>query len=179
VTTAQAWRPGAEITTVGWVLTIGVIAALLAFGLLLATLRPHAVGYPEATRWSVLYIAAAVAFGLVFASIVGWRYGAEYFAGYLVEKSLSVDNLFFFVIITATFAVPREHQQRASSAARNGTPPGIGILPMADRPGGPAVVTAHSAGQVTQRDLHRGFCPVACEAHGRLVAGLVTGKHCL
>jgi tellurite resistance protein TerC len=101
-----------EITTVGWVLTIGVIAALLAFDLLLATLRPHAVGYPEATLWSVLYIAAAVAFGLVFASIVGWRYGAEYFAGYLVEKSLSVDNLFVFVIIMATFAVPREHQQR-------------------------------------------------------------------
>jgi tellurite resistance protein TerC len=60
-----------EITTVGWVLTIGVIAALLAFDLLLATLRPHAVGYPEATLWSVLYIAPAVAFGLVFASIVG------------------------------------------------------------------------------------------------------------
>jgi tellurite resistance protein TerC len=59
-----------------------------------------------------LYIAVAVVFGLVFASLVGWGYGAQYFAGYLVEKSLSVDNLFVFVIIMATFAVPREHQQR-------------------------------------------------------------------
>ncbi len=96
----------------GWAVTIGVIAVLLAFDLLLATLRPHAVGYREAAAWSALYIAAAVVFGVVFASVVGWGYGAEYFAGYLVEKSLSVDNLFVFVIIMSTFAVPREHQQR-------------------------------------------------------------------
>jgi hypothetical protein len=43
---------------------------------------------------------------------VGWGFGAECFAGYIVEKSLSVDNLFVFVIIMATFAVPREHRQR-------------------------------------------------------------------
>jgi len=101
-----------EVTAVGWALTIGVIVALLALDLLLATVRPHEVGYREATAWSVFYIVVAVAFGLVFASLVGWKYGAEYFAGYIVEKSLSVDNLFVFVIIMATFAVPREHQQR-------------------------------------------------------------------
>src|SRR5579862_8511642 len=101
-----------EVTAVGWALTIGVIVALLALDLLLATVRPHAVGYREATAWSVFYIALAVVFGLVFASLAGWGYGAEYFAGYIVEKSLSVDNLFVFVIIMATFAVPREHQQR-------------------------------------------------------------------
>ena len=100
------------VTTAGWALTIGVIVALLAVDLLLATVRPHAVGYREATAWSAFYIAVAVIFGLVFASQVGWRYGTEYFAGYIVEKSLSVDNLFVFVIIMATFAVPREHQQR-------------------------------------------------------------------
>ena len=96
----------------GWALTIGVIVALLAFDLLLATVRSHAVGYREATAWSAFYIVAAVVFGLVFASLVRWGFGAEYFAGYIVEKSLSVDNLFVFVIIMATFAVPREHQQR-------------------------------------------------------------------
>ena len=100
------------VTAAGWALTIGVIVALLAFDLLLATVRPHAVGYREATAWSAFYIAVAVVFGLVFASLVGWGYGTQYFAGYLVEKSLSVDNLFVFVIIMATFAVPREHQQR-------------------------------------------------------------------
>jgi tellurite resistance protein TerC len=100
------------VTAVGWTLTIGVILALLAVDLLLATLRPHAVGYWEAAAWSVFYIAVAVVFGLVLASQLGWGRGTEYFTGYIVEKSLSVDNLFVFVIIMATFAVPREHQQR-------------------------------------------------------------------
>src|SRR4029077_14091489 len=100
------------VTAAGWALTIGVIAVLFAVDLLVATVRPHAVGYREAAAWSAFYIAVAVVFGLVLASLVGWGYGAEYFAGYLVEKSLSVDNLFVFVIIMATFAVPRVHQQR-------------------------------------------------------------------
>ena len=76
----------------GWALTIGVIVALLAFDLLLATVRPHTVGYREAAAWSAFYIAVAVVFGLVLASLAGWGYGAQYFAGYLVEKSLSVDS---------------------------------------------------------------------------------------
>ena len=54
----------------------------------------------------------AIAFGVVFGMIAGWDFGAEYFAGYIVEKSLSVDNLFVFVVIMSTFAVPAEHQQR-------------------------------------------------------------------
>ena len=51
-------------------------------------------------------------FGLLFGVIAGWDFGAEYFAGYIVEKSLSVDNLFVFVVILSTFAVPAEHQHR-------------------------------------------------------------------
>jgi tellurite resistance protein TerC len=54
----------------------------------------------------------AVGFGVVFGLIAGWDLGAEYFAGYIVEKSLSVDNLFVFVVILSTFTVPPEHQQR-------------------------------------------------------------------
>ncbi|MFJ4821563.1 TerC family protein [Streptomyces sp. NPDC088801] len=100
------------VSTVGWVLTIAVIVALLAVDLVVGTVRPHVVGYREATVWSLFYIAVAVVFGVVFAQVVGWEYGAQYFAGYVVEKSLSVDNLFVFVIIMSTFAVPREHQQR-------------------------------------------------------------------
>jgi len=101
-----------EVTVLGWVLTIGVILGLLALDLAVGTLRPHVVGFREATAWSVFYIAVAVVFGLVFAGQVGWGYGTEYFAGYIVEKSLSVDNLFVFVIIMSTFAVPREHQHK-------------------------------------------------------------------
>jgi tellurite resistance protein TerC len=101
-----------EVTALGWTLTIAVIAGLLALDLILGTVRPHVVGFREAAAWSVFYIAVAIAFGLVFASVAGWDYGAEYFAGYIVEKSLSVDNLFVFVIIMSTFAVPEKHQQK-------------------------------------------------------------------
>src|SRR3954469_2632511 len=100
-----------EVTALGWTVTIAVIVALLALDLTLGVFRPHAVGFREATAWSIFYIAVAVVFGLVFASIAGWGYGTEYFAGYIVEKSLSVDNLFVFVIIMSTFAVPEKYQQ--------------------------------------------------------------------
>jgi tellurite resistance protein TerC len=100
-----------EVTALGWTLTIGVIVALLALDLTLGVLRPHAVGFREAAGWSIFYIAVAIAFGVVFASVVGWDFGTQYFAGYIVEKSLSVDNLFVFVIIMSTFAVPEKYQQ--------------------------------------------------------------------
>jgi tellurite resistance protein TerC len=100
-----------EVTALGWTLTIGVIVALLALDLTLGVLRPHAVGFREAAGWSVFYIGVAVAFGIVFGTVAGWDFGAQYFAGYIVEKSLSVDNLFVFVIIMSTFAVPEKYQQ--------------------------------------------------------------------
>ena len=100
------------VSVAGWAVTVGLVLALLCFDLVLATLRPHAVGYREAAAWSAAYIAVAVAFGLVFGSLAGWRYGGQYFVGYLVEKSLSVDNLFVFVIIMTTFRVPSEYLQR-------------------------------------------------------------------
>ncbi|MEH3128949.1 MAG: TerC family protein [Mycolicibacterium neoaurum] len=101
-----------DISPVTWGVTIAVIIALLAVDLLLAALRPHRVGFKEATAWSVFYILVAVAFGVWFAMTYGGDAGTEYFAGYLVEKSLSVDNLFVFVIIMTTFAVPEEHQHK-------------------------------------------------------------------
>jgi tellurite resistance protein TerC len=100
------------VTAAGWAVTIAVIVALLALDLVLATVRPHVVGYREAALWSGFYIAVAVIFGLIFGAIAGWDFGAQYFAGYVVEKSLSVDNLFVFVIIMSTFAVPRLYQQK-------------------------------------------------------------------
>jgi tellurite resistance protein TerC len=100
-----------EVTALGWTLTIAVIVALLALDLLLGVFRPHAVGFREAATWSIFYIAVALAFGVVFASVAGWDFGTQYFAGYIVEKSLSVDNLFVFVIIMSTFAVPEKYQQ--------------------------------------------------------------------
>lgn len=101
-----------EISGLTWGVTIGVIVGLLAIDLILAALRPHRVGFREATAWSVFYIAVAIGFGVWFAMTHGGDFGTEYFAGYIVEKSLSVDNLFVFVIIMTTFAVPEEHQHK-------------------------------------------------------------------
>ncbi|MGZ4193075.1 MAG: TerC family protein [Solirubrobacteraceae bacterium] len=100
------------VSLAGWAATLGLIAALVAFDLWHGGRRPHAVGMREAAGWSAFYIAAAVLFGLAFALIAGWGLGAQYFAGYVVEKSLSVDNLFVFVIIMSTFAVPAAYQSR-------------------------------------------------------------------
>lgn len=101
-----------EVSALRWTLTIGVILGLLALDLGLAAARPHVVKFREAVISSVLYIAVAVAFGLVFMAQVGGEFGAQYFAGYIVEKSLSIDNLFVFVIIMTTFAVPAIYQQK-------------------------------------------------------------------
>jgi tellurite resistance protein TerC len=101
-----------DVTTAGWAVTLGLVGGLLAFDIGFSARRPHAVGFREAVAWSVFYVAVAMLFGVAFGVIAGWEFGAQYFAGYVVEKSLSVDNLFVFVIIMGTFAVPPEHQQR-------------------------------------------------------------------
>jgi tellurite resistance protein TerC len=101
-----------RVTAAGWAATLGLIAVLLTFDLLVSGRRPHAVGFREAVMQSVGYISVALLFGVVFGVVAGWDYGAQYFAGYVVEKSLSVDNLFVFVVIMTTFAVPAEYQQK-------------------------------------------------------------------
>ena len=101
-----------DISIWAWVATIAFIIALFVFDLLVAVRRPHAVGLREATFWSVFYIAVAIGFGLVLMVVAGGTAGTEYFAGWVVEKSLSVDNLFVFVILMARFQVPDEYQQK-------------------------------------------------------------------
>jgi TerC family integral membrane protein len=71
------------------------------------------MSFRTAAVWSLVYIAAALVFGALLGLFAGWGLGAQFLAGYVVEKSLSVDNLFVFVIIMSTFAVPAEHQPRA------------------------------------------------------------------
>ena len=95
-----------------WGATIALIIALFVFDLLVAVRRPHAVHIREATFWSVFYIAVAVLFGGAVWILAGSTAGTEYFSGWIVEKSLSVDNLFVFVIIMARFSVPAEYQQK-------------------------------------------------------------------
>jgi tellurite resistance protein TerC len=101
------------ITTLAWVLTLVVVAALLVLDLFVSARRSQAIRFRQAVGWSVFYIAVALAFGVALGALAGWDLGVQYFAGYVVEKSLSIDNLFVFVIIISTFAVPAEHQSRA------------------------------------------------------------------
>ena len=95
-----------------WALTLVVLTALLLFDLIVIGRRPHEPSMRESTLWVTFYIGLAVVFGLVLGAAVDWRYSGEFFAGWLTEYSLSVDNLFVFVVIMARFAVPRQAQQK-------------------------------------------------------------------
>jgi TerC family integral membrane protein len=101
-----------EISTTVWVASVALIVGLLALDLLVAAAKPHRVGFREAAAWSIGYVTVAIVFGIWLTLAYGGDFGTQYFAGYLVEKSLSVDNLFVFVIIMTTFAVPEIHQQK-------------------------------------------------------------------
>lgn len=94
-----------------WAVTIGLVVALLVLDFLV-TRRPHDVSLREALGWSAFYIALP----LVFGAWVWWQHGSdrgvEYLTGYLVEKSLSVDNLFVFMLLLGAFAVPAALRQR-------------------------------------------------------------------
>ncbi len=94
-----------------WAVTIAAVLGLLALDFAL-TRKPHAVTMREAVGWSAFYVALPLAFGIYVWSVHGGRTGLEYYTGYLVEKSLSVDNLFVFLLLLGAFAVPRELQQR-------------------------------------------------------------------
>ena len=102
-----------NVTLAGWAITLTLLGALFAWDLVRSARRPHAVTFGEAGFWSLFYITVAVLFGVAFGLFAGWDLAAQYFAGYIVEKSLSVDNLFVFLIIMSTFAVPPEQQARA------------------------------------------------------------------
>jgi tellurite resistance protein TerC len=104
--------PTLDVPLSVWGITLAVIVALFTFDLVVSGRNPHAVGFREAAAWSVFYISVAIVFGLVFAAWAGSPYGAEYFAGYIVEKTLSIDNLFVFVIIMTAFVVPAEHRHK-------------------------------------------------------------------
>jgi tellurite resistance protein TerC len=92
--------------------TIGALIAILAIDLFIIGRRPHEPSMKEAGIWVGIYVALAIIFGVILFVVYGGRIGGEFFAGWLTEYSLSVDNLFVFVIIMARFAVPRAYQQK-------------------------------------------------------------------
>jgi tellurite resistance protein TerC len=90
---------------------IGFILVMLAIDLF-AHRKAHVIGVREAAVWSAIWVAFGVTFGAIVWSTWGAEFGQQYFAGYLIEKSLAVDNVFVWAIIFTYFAVPREYQHR-------------------------------------------------------------------
>jgi tellurite resistance protein TerC len=95
-----------------WLLTIVGILGLLTFDFFFHVRKAHEPTLPEAAKWSAIYVGIAILFGLGVLFFGGGTLGTEYFAGYITEKALSVDNLFVFLIIMASFKVPRADQQK-------------------------------------------------------------------
>lgn len=101
-----------DVPTWVWGLTVLGVLGLLVFDFYAHVRTPHEPTFRESAFWSAFYIGLAIVFGIGLLWVWGPSHGGEYFAGYVTEKSLSVDNLFVFLIIMTRFAVPRAYQQK-------------------------------------------------------------------
>jgi len=100
-----------EVSTLEWGVTIGVTVAVLLFDVIVIARDPHEPSLRECTIALSIYISAAVAFGAWVWLFHGHDYGIEFYAGWLTEYSLSMDNLFVFIILMTALKVPRDLQQ--------------------------------------------------------------------
>ena len=95
-----------------WVLTVTLIVGLLLFDFIFHVRKAHVPSLREAALWSTAYIAIALLFGGAVCVYGGAEAGTEYFAGYVTEKALSIDNVFVFLVLMTSFKVPRADQQK-------------------------------------------------------------------
>lgn len=95
-----------------WAATVGIIIVMLTVDFVGHVRTPHAPTLKESALWSGAYVLIALVFGVGVWIVFGADFGQEFFAGYITEKSLSLDNLFVFVLIMASFKVPRQNQQK-------------------------------------------------------------------
>lgn len=96
-----------------WLLTVGVLSLVIIGDLIFQIRRPHEPTFRESAIQSIIYVSLGVLFTFVIWAFWGGQYGSEYIAGFITEKSLSVDNLFVFLIIFTQFQVPRRLQSQA------------------------------------------------------------------
>ncbi len=89
-----------------------VLSLVLIADLMLAVWRPHEPSTRESALWVSFYVVLALGFAWLMFIVAGAQYGAEFLAGWVTEYSLSIDNLFVFVLILASFNVPRKYQQQ-------------------------------------------------------------------
>ncbi|GAA1759989.1 TerC family protein [Nocardioides hankookensis] len=102
-----------EISTLEWTVTIGITVAVLLFDVIVIARDPHEPSFKECAIALSVYIGAAVLFGAWIWASHGHDMGIQFYAGWLTEYSLSIDNLFVFIILMAALRVPREYQQEA------------------------------------------------------------------
>ncbi len=102
-----------DVPTWVWWTTIGVTMAILIFDVAIVGRRPHEPSMKEVSTYLSVYVGLAIAFGIGVWVFAGHQFGTEFFAGWLTEYSLSVDNLFIFIIILSKFGVPKQYQQTA------------------------------------------------------------------
>jgi tellurite resistance protein TerC len=101
-----------ELPAWAWALTIVGLASVVVFDLVMAVRNPHKLSTKESATWAGIYISAALAFGVLIFATQGASYGGQFYAGYLTELALSVDNLFVFLLIIQAFRVPDALQSR-------------------------------------------------------------------
>ncbi len=99
-------------TPIFWTSFILAVLVLLSVDLGIFNRRAHAVTVKEALSWSIVWIILSLSFGIYIYTAYGRQYGLEFFAGYLIEKALSVDNIFVFILIFSYFAVPARFHHR-------------------------------------------------------------------
>lgn len=102
-----------DVNLLGWVGLSAVILALITVDIVGHVRTPHAPSLKEAAWWSLGYVILGLGFGIIIWYVYGAVYAGQYYAGFLTEKALSLDNLFVFIIIMASFRIPREFQQKA------------------------------------------------------------------
>jgi TerC family integral membrane protein len=102
-----------DVPTWVWWTTVVVTMSVLLFDVVVIGRRPHEPSMKEVSFALGVYVALAVVFGVGVWMFSGHDFGVQFFAGWLTEYSLSVDNLFIFIIIMAKFGVPRKYQQEA------------------------------------------------------------------
>ena len=102
-----------NVSTLEWGITLGVTVAILLFDIIVIARRPHEPTTKECAIALAFYLGLAVMFGAWVWAFHGSQFGIEFYAGWLTEYSLSIDNLFIFIIIMSSFSVPRKYQQEA------------------------------------------------------------------
>lgn len=101
-----------QVSLTLWLVTVTLVTLLIIVDLFTASRKPHDVKFKEAIAWALFYVGISIAFGIWVWSSFGSKFGTEFFTAYLVEYSLSIDNLFIFVIILAQFSVQSVFHQR-------------------------------------------------------------------